>query len=174
MAQITLEGDEADDDLPTRYWCDRCEAPHLVADMDTHGHGDYLYESREVAEETALKPIMQREDSDGDEEDDEPEKVGEMFDITLSYSADYRFRVPAWSESQAKERAKDLMWDADPQDMIHVHTDARSVKEIYEDDGGVPDGYDPYGSEMLYEVYGEDKDDETRSVSNFPFGRRDV
>lgn len=172
--QQTLDGDTTDEPA-VAYWCDRCEQPHLVADFDAHGHRDHLYEAPEVAE-SGVEPLALRGNEDESnelscEEDDEPEKVGEMFNITLSYSADYNFRVPAWSESQAKDRAKDLMHSAQASDMIHVHTGVDSRKGIYSDDEKVPDDYDPYGSEMLWEVYGKtSEEDEFGRVPNLPYG----
>ena len=170
--QHTLDGEETDE-LPTQYWCDRCEAPHLALYVTEHGHGDYLYESREVAEMDESKPITQRKDPDGDDEDEDPEKVGEMFRVDLSYSVDYSFQVPAFSEHQAKDRAKDLVLESEPWDMMLVHKEINSNSEIYEDDEKVPDSYDPYGSEMLWEVYGKNDTSDKRTVSNFPFGKQE-
>jgi hypothetical protein len=120
MKQHTLDGEEADE-LPTQYWCGRCEKPHLALYVTEHGHAEHLYESREVAEAEGTKPLVKRED-DG-EDDEEPEKVGKMFRVDLSYSVDYSFYVPAWSEHQAKDRAEDLMLDAEPWDMMLLNTE---------------------------------------------------
>lgn len=90
------------------------------------------------------------------DDEDEPEQVGSMWDITLEYSVTYRFRVPAYNEHTAKERAKDLKLDARPADAHHLHTETREVTEIMSDNPKVPDDYDPYGGTLLWEVYGKD------------------
>ena len=156
--QQTLTGEEADE-LPTQFWCDRCEKPHLVELVTEHEHGAHLYESREVAEETNLPPLVDRGDEE-DEGDDGPEKVGEMFRITLSYTVDYRFRIPAWSESEAKRRAEELHWDVRAADEYLLHSDIDALFDIKDNHEKVPDDYDPYGDKMLWEVYGEDDNEE--------------
>jgi hypothetical protein len=144
--QVTLEGTEADDeDIPVRVWCADCDEWHLTEDPYNHDHE--LYQSPDE-----INAFAEEED-----EEDEPEKVGEMFRVELSYSMTYTFKVPAWSEHQAKERAKDLrlVSGVSPSDMFLVHSDTSSLTELYEDNDRVPDDYDPYGSEPLWSVYGE-------------------
>jgi hypothetical protein len=159
--QVTISGDDADE-LPTQYWCDRCDKPHLVAEVSEHGHAAHLYESREVAEETNLEPLIERGDDEDNGLDDEPEEVGEMFRITLSYTVDYSFRIPAGTKHQAKRRAKDLRPAINgASSAMHVHTDVDSLTEIFEDHDKLPDGY-MAGDAPLWEVYdeGDDTDDE--------------
>jgi len=94
----------------------------------------------------------QADDSDESpyDEYDADEAVGEYYDVTISQSVDYRFRVPAYSEHEAKEVAKDWMLDAQPADARTVHTDTRSVGSIERQD--LPDEWDPYGGERIHEV----------------------
>jgi len=156
MNQATLSGDEIeDDDLPTRYWCGRCDKPHMVADPDTHGHREHLYESREVAESDA-EPLAERRDSGEDDDEDAAKKAGELFSIELSYSVTFSFRIPASDKHQAKRRAKDLRPRLNGATSAeHVHTRTDSIKEIFEDDDKLPEEWQ-IGDEPLYEVYGEE------------------
>jgi len=96
------------------------------------------------------------EQQDEDDEDDEPEELGSWYDITLEYNVTYRFRVPAYSEHEAKDIAKDWQLDARPADSYHVHTETREKRTITSKD--VPDDYDPYGSELLHEAIDRQKE----------------
>lgn len=142
MKQMTLTGEEADDHVrpDTFLWCQEC--------------GNFILRSRR-----ALHPheLVERDDEDETEGEREPERVGGIYDITLSYSVDFRFRIPAWSEHEAKDRALDLVdYPNNCADMYQLHSEDREVKELFEDDAGVPDDFDPYGRTMLWEVYGND------------------
>jgi len=156
--QQTLTGEEADE-LPSQFWCDGCGKPHLVEQITEHEHGEYLYESREAAKAAGTKPLIERGDEDSEEhEDNEPEKVGEMYRVTLSYTVDYTFRVPASTEYQAKQRAKDLKTDAKASTAMHVHTETDSLTDIFTDSDKLPDGF-RVGDAPLWEVYGEEDTD---------------
>lgn len=153
VTQTTLDGSEANFDRQrpeTMLWCAETEQWVLRSQRSDWPYS--LYQSPgavAVAEDSEIAV-------DGEGEDDEAEKVGGVYDITLSYSVDYRLRVPAWSEHEAEERAKELVVDATPADRMHVHTDRREVKELYEDSGMVPDDYDPYGATPLWEAVDDD------------------
>jgi len=98
---------------------------------------------------------------DGDtspyDEYDADEEVGKWYDITLSYSVDYRFRVPAFTDHRAEEIAKEWKLDARPADSHHVHTDKREVKSIERQD--LPGDWDPYGPTPIHEAL-ENADEE--------------
>jgi hypothetical protein len=129
-------------------WCDETQSWVLRSCRFQWPHE--LYESPDDATD---------DDSDDDDDgDDEPERVGGMYDITLEYTVTYRFRVPAWSEHEAKDRAEDLQLDARPADSYLIHSEDREVEEIMSDDPKLPDGYDTYGGTPLWDVYGENDD----------------
>jgi len=102
----------------------------------------------------SVEEWFEPEEDDADEspydEYDADEKVGAYYDITLEYTVSYRFRVPAFSEHEATEVAKDLKLDARPADSYHVHTDKREVSDIERQE--LPDDWDPYGGERIHEV----------------------
>lgn len=154
IVQTTLGGDTTDEgrEKPDTFrWCHDCEEWVLRSRFGPHRDHDYW----------AQKKAADTGDSgSGEEEDGEPEKVGAWYDITLSYSVDYRFRVPAHTKHQAEEIAKEWKFDAKPADSYHVHTDRREIKEIWEDDEDLPDDFDPYGSELLWEAFERAKEDE--------------
>lgn len=85
--------------------------------------------------------------------------AGKYFDVTISKTVEYRFRIPAYEKYRAKERAEELAWDTSPHDSHSVHTDIRERGEIeYRE---LPEDYDPYGGEPLWEALdrvGEDGD----------------
>lgn len=147
VVQTTLSGGEAEDGRQrpeTFQWCHECEEWILRSRFGPHW--DHDFEAQRTDAET---------DDDGDDEENEPlepERVGSWYDITLSYNVEYRFRVPAWNEHQAEDLAKDWKFDARPADSYHVHTDRREVKEIMSDDPKLPDDWDPYGDERLWEA----------------------
>ena len=149
--QISLEGDEVEE-VPNRYWCSSCKKWHLTYEPEKYGEGHVLYHTDD--EENLVGDAS--EESEVVLESQEPEKVGELFRIELSYSVSYTFTIPAWSKHIAEERAKDLRLEQEvsPTELFHVHTDADSIREIYEDDEEVPNGYSS-GDGPLYEVYGE-------------------
>ena len=151
--QQTLTGDVADEDqlrgpttptLPDVYvlYCPTCDKLVLRTGRPTHPHR--LYKPSAAVDKSS------QPDDDESCEDDEPEQVGNWYDIELSYSVTYRFRVPAWDEHHAEELAKDWQLDARPGDSHHTHTRRTERGEITTAD--VPDDYDPYGSEPLHEA----------------------
>lgn len=140
--------------------CEECGARLLRSERHDHPH-DVTGEGYSVAGSN-IKPEYRNnspsetasiDDEEADEEG-QAELVGRLFDVTLSYKVDYRFRIPAWSKHEAKDVAKELKIDATPADSMLVHTDRREVREIYEDDPEIPDDWDPYGSTRLHKVYG--------------------
>lgn len=143
-AQQTLTGEEAEERTrpETMLWCETCEEFILRGDRFAHPHD--------------LVDDFDEEDDDSGTDDsvgEKPERVGGVYEITLSYTVDYRFRVPAWSEHEAKERAEDLKLDARPVDSYQVHSRDREIREIMSDDPEVPDDWDPYGGTPLWEVF---------------------
>lgn len=120
--------------------------------------GVAVLRSRQFDHEHDIRALLDEraavDDGDDDEDDglDSDEVVGHWYDITLSYSVDYRFRIPAYSDHDAEDRAEDLQLDARPADSRRVHTEKREGKDITGSD--VPDDWDPYGSERLWEVLG--------------------
>jgi len=148
--QQTLTGDQTDDDREkpdTFRWCNHCDEWVLRSRWGPHDDHDWRAQRRAERRDDDSNHI----DTD-DSIDDEPEEVGQWYTITLSYSVDYRFKVPGTTEYLAKETAKDLRLDAKPTDSMHVHTEVREGSTIYEDDPDLPDDYDPYGSERLLDA----------------------
>ena len=147
--QITLGGEETDEERQrpdTFMWCPETEQ-WVLRSLRFDWPYD-LYESKEAF----IDHLNDTEEGgDVDIETDEPERVGSWYDVTISVSVDYRFRIPAWSEHEAKDLAKEWRFDTSPSDSHVVHTDTREVKEITTQD--VPDDFDPYGGELLYEVF---------------------
>lgn len=148
-AQRTLTGEEADERTrpDTFVFCDECDDYLPRSEKPTHEHD--LYPGSKAVRSGDLRD---HEPDDEGEEDDEPEKLGAWYDITLSYSVDYRFRVPACTKQAAKCLAKDLKFDAKPADSHHVHTRRSKVDGIFEDDAGLPDDFDKFGGESLYDA----------------------
>lgn len=136
----------------TFRWCHECEDWVLRSRWNPHDEHDWR----------AQKADADRDDGgDGDdEEEEEAERAGAWYDIRLSYSVDYAFRVPAWNEHQAEDLAKEWVYDAKPADHMHVHTDRREIEEIWEDDPALPDDYDLYGSERLYDAIQRAKEED--------------
>lgn len=153
VVQITLEGDETDDERErpdTFMWCPETQQWVLRSLRFDWPHD--LYESPEAFVEH-LNDTSEPDDSGLSTDEDEAERVGGVYEIELSYSVDFRFRIPAWSEHEAKERAADLVdYPNNCADMFQVHSDHREVKELFEDDEIIPDDYDPYGGTPLWEV----------------------
>jgi len=158
MIQSTLTGGEASDRTRpgTMLWCDETEQWVLRSKRYDWPHE--LYESPSDVpspqDETIHTSVTV------DDGDDGPEEVGGVFDITLSYSVNYSFSIPASYEDVALDRAKELVWDSSPRDMDHVHTRKQKRKTLYEDDDIVPDDWDPYGSTPLWMAIDEAKNDE--------------
>jgi hypothetical protein len=142
--QQTLSGDETDCERErprTFLWCETCEDVVLRSREFDHRHD--LVELGELAD-------------DEDAEENEPERIGGLYRIELSYSVDYVFHVPAWSEWEAKEIAEEWACDATAADRFLMHTDKTEMKEIMSDDAKIPDDFDPCGDTLLHEVYGDD------------------
>jgi len=152
VVQRTLAGDELaiDDDRLT----DR--ATTLVACGEC-GEVLFRYERHDHPHDVFAESDCDSDGDDDGDDEDEPERVGAVYDITLEYTTTYRFRVPAYSEHEAKERAQDLKLDARPADAYLVHTDEREVKEIMSDDDLLPDDFDIYDGTPVWEVYGDDE-----------------
>ena len=152
--QSTLTGEttEQERERPSTWmWCGETEQWVLRSMRYDWPHD--LYEDQEAFIESlneSEKPIADILSKGDEEEDDEAEKVGGVYEIELSYSVDYRFTVPAWSEHEAEDRAKDLALDASPVEHMHVHTRTDERKELFEDSDMVPDDYDPYGNTPLW------------------------
>lgn len=152
---LTMEDADAEREKPDTFrWCHDCEEFVLRSRWESHDEHDWRAQ-RQTENDGG--------DGDGnggdDDEDDVVEKVGSWYDITLSYSVDYRFKIPAYSEHAAEEIAKELKLDARPADAMHVHTEKREVKEIYADDEALPDDYDPYGGERLLDAIERENED---------------
>lgn len=138
--QLVADVEEIRGRPDTMLWCEDCEEFVLRSRRYEHPHD-----------------LVDLNEEDDEEDEERPERVGALYDITISVSVDYRFRIPAYSESQAKERAKDLRFDAKPADSYVVHTDEREVMEIMSTDPKLPDDWDPYGNTRIWEVYGDDE-----------------
>lgn len=152
--QSTLTGDvhdefNRDDYRPDTYLVD-VETGQLVRRRNRFGHnGECVPFSEWLAD--------QRQDADSEkspyDEYDADETVGHYYDVEISQSVEYRFRVPAYSEHEAKDRAKDLLLDATPADAFttHTRTDERATIERQE----LPDDWDPYGGTPIWEAIDE-------------------
>jgi len=147
-SQQTLTGEIADTDgvgTPgTLIWCEECQDYILRSDRFDHEH--------DMMSPINIPKMMGGADSDEDDEedDDEAEEVGSYYDVTLEYNVTYRFKVPAYSEHEAKDIAKDWQLDARPADSFHVHTETREGKSIMST--ATPDDWDMYGSELLHQA----------------------
>lgn len=145
---LTMEDADADREKPDTFrWCHHCDEFVLRSRWQAHDEHDWRAQ-REPGNDGNGGGGG---NGDGDD-DDVVEKVGAWYDITLSYSVDYRFKIPACTEHTAEEVAKDLKLDAKPADAMHVHTEKREVKEIYADDDALPDDFDPFGGERLLDA----------------------
>jgi hypothetical protein len=146
VTQRTLTGDKAGErERPeTMLWCDECTEYVLRSNRFSHPH------------ELTPDPSTASDNDENGLEDNEPVRVGSMYEITISYNVDYSFRIPAWSESQAEEHAEILQANQQPSSKLQVHTEKRELTTIMSDHEKVPDDYDPEGGTPLYEVYGED------------------
>jgi len=155
VVQITLEGDETEEERErpeTFMWCP--ETQQWILRSLRFDWPYELYESKEAFIEHLNNEETSQNQPSSDDNTDEPERVGSWYDVTISVSVDYRFRIPAWSDHEAKDLAKEWRLDTSPSDSHVVHTDIREVKEITTED--VPDDFDPYGSTLLYEVFEDD------------------
>jgi len=156
VVQSTLSGGEADAEREkpdTLLWCH--ETQQYILRSRRHEWPYELYESREAFAESLNNTDGEADDDDGDA----AERVGGLYNVTLSYTVDYSFTIPAWRENEAKERAELLATDATPSRKEKVHTTHDEVKELFEDSEMVPDGFDPYGNTPLWEAVEEADDD---------------
>lgn len=137
--QQTLAGEDADErERPeTMLWCDDCMKYILRSNRHEHPH--------ELAAVSST-----------DNEEDEPERVGAMYRVKLSFNVDYTFRIPAWNEHQAKEHAELLQPDARPSSKFQVHSETSELSVLMSDHEKVPDDFDPEGGTHLHEVYGDE------------------
>lgn len=153
LAQQTLDGSTVDLDVraqerpSTLLHCEEC--------------GDFVLRSNRFDHEHDLldlgggfEPGLDRGPDNEDEENNDvtvPDKIGGYYEIELSYSVDYSFRVPAYDEHAAEERAKELKWDATPVDAYHVHTTRRKIDDITPED--MPEDWEPPLDGPLWEVF---------------------
>lgn len=86
--------------------------------------------------DAAISGSTTMDDSTTDVDDEEQTKIADRYEVTLSYSVDYRIEVAAWSESEAKSRAQEKKRDEDvpPSSADHVHTRVDKRGEVHEDD----------------------------------------
>lgn len=95
-------------------------------------------------------------DTGGDPTDDSPTAVGKYYTIELNYSVKYRYRVPAHTKHEAKDRAELVQLDDSrgPADRELVHTRTREGDVIFDTDAAAkyvagehndfdPEPYDP-------------------------------
>jgi len=163
-SQQTLTGETADTEgsgTPrTLIWCEKCEDYILRSDRFDHEH--------DMMSPINIPKVMGGADDD-DEGDDEPEEVGSYYDVTLEYQVTYRFKVPAYAEHEAKDIAKDWQLDARPADSYHVHSETREGKSIMSTD--VPDDWDMYGSELLWQAIERQSDADLKAGDSSEGGR---
>lgn len=147
--QQTLAGGEADEAdvgmLPETFlYCPECDDFVLRSQRFDHAHN--LVESKDALDTNGDG------DGDGGDGDDEPERVGAWYDVTIDVNVTYRFRIPAWSEHEAKDIAKDWRLDAVPADSHVVHTEYRELDKILSNDGALPDDFDVYSGDRLVDA----------------------
>jgi len=144
--QQTLTGEDTDGGYrppETLLECDECGEWVLRSRRFEHPHE---VEQSGSAFDRSREPL-----NDDEVTDPEPEPVGAWYDVTISVSVDYRFRIPAWSEHEATDLAEEWRFDATPADSHVVHTETREKSEITTAD--VPDDFDPYGGTLLHEIF---------------------
>lgn len=147
--QLALDLSEVDSD-PTREkpgtfrWCEHCADWILRSRWEPHEMHHWRAERRQDGEDV--------DEGDEDDSEDEPERVGAFYTVELSFSVDYRFKIPAWNEHQAKDVAELLALDEPAADRMLVHSTTSEGKQLFEDSDTVPDGFDPYDGERLYDA----------------------
>lgn len=149
--QTTLGGDTTDEprERPSTFmWCGETEQWVLRSMRAEWPHE--LYENQEAFTDSLNETEKGIDDILNTDDEDETMEIGGVYEITLSYSVDYTFAIPAVSEDMAKERASDLKLDAHPSSSHQVHSQKRKTKTLYEDSDMVPDDYDPYGNTPLW------------------------
>ena len=159
MSQRTLSGDEIDEERQrpsTLLFCPQCDEWILRSRRYDHDHELY---------DDPTEAFDDDDDSDSVElgtstDIDSNEAVGGVYDVELSYTVDFRFQIVASTEHRAEEIADLLVeYPSNCADAHQVHSRTRQRKEIYADDDGIPDDWDPYGSTPLNDVYGDTNDD---------------
>lgn len=155
MSQQTLSGATLDDERErpsTMLFCPTCDEWILRSRQYDHDHE--LFEEPNEDDDNETVELDTEIDIDPDEQ------VGEVFDIELSYSVDFRFQIVAGTEHRAKEIAELMVeYPSNCADAHQVHSRTLTRRTICADDDGIPDDWDPYGSTPLNEVYGKTNDD---------------
>lgn len=145
--QLTLEGEPTDAgrERPETYRrCEACETWILRSRFGPHeGH------DRARRLELARHGLAA---GDEEEEDEPVEVAGSWFDVRIHKTVEYAFRVPAVAKWEAKELAEERSWDASPADSYTVHTDVDERGTIYANDEQLPDDFDIYGGERLWDA----------------------
>lgn len=150
-AQQTLTGDvlenhDRDDHRPDTYVVD----PETGAVMRRQDRFDYDGETVPFSEWLTEAERDCENDKSPYEHFDADETVGHYYEVEINRQATYRFRVPAYSEHEAEEQAELLACDAKPADAFTVHTRTDERDAIARDE--LPDEWDPYGGEPIFEV----------------------
>jgi len=111
-----------DRDRPTTFlYCPRCAGWILRSDRHDHPHDtETLRDPDEYFDAEAAK--------------EDPDVVGAYYDVTLEYNFTFRFRVPAWNDSFAKERARELVEYGNAADAHEMWANTREGDEILETD----------------------------------------
>ena len=158
MSQRTLSGDELDDERQrpsTLLFCPQCDEWILRSRRYDHDHE--LYDDTTEAFDYDV-PDTVEPDTEIDIETNE--RVGAEYEIELSYNVEFRFNILAATDSRAKEIAEEMVdYPSNCADAFQVHSRTTTRREIYADDDGIPDDWDPYGSTPLNDVYGDTNDD---------------
>ena len=126
--QITLAGDEAEHGYrtpDTMLVCPECHERVLRSRVEDHEHAQAFEDA----------PPWKVEASEQDDEDDEPEPVGGMFDVRVDYNVTFRVVVGAFDKHHAKEVAQDLITPSpDAVDWHELYTDVDQVGTILDDE----------------------------------------
>lgn len=147
--QKTLTGETTDRPrvVPdTLIFCAHCGDRVLRSEWDEH-EDHHLEQVRKVQEEASTGGFE-------DDEEEPAEEVGAVYNVTLSYSVDYRFRIPAATKNEAKGLAKERVLypeNCSSADLVHTRIDDRGT--VMSDDERLPEDYDPYGGERLWEAF---------------------
>lgn len=146
-AQLDLTLDRADTDLVPKF-CPYCgekltdphtvDAPDAFAVFRQHRRQHHPWGPTVDPDDDPTLATNQYTGPGG-----EPAVLGSLYDITLAYTVEYRFRVAGRTQQDAERRAKDWAADATPADRYHVHTDRREVTAYTEADEELPDYLDP-------------------------------
>ena len=161
IVQSTLTGETVDQERErpsTFMWCGETEQ-WVLRSMRADWPYE-LYEDQEAFVDSLNETEKEIDDIVSTDYEDEEKEVGGVYEITLSYSVDYTFTIPASNEDMAKERASDLKLDAHPSSSHQVHSQTRKTKTLYEDSDIVPDDYELYGSTPLWMAIEDHNNDE--------------